>query len=604
MQSQHKNRKPLAVPALKASALAVAATLLTPLPSQAVQFQSGELQGSFDTTVSAGVAWRVENRDPGLIGVANGGRAFSVNGDNGNLNYDKGLISSAVKVTHDIELKYRQFGAFARIFYFYDFENEDGTRKRLPLADSAKELVGSDVRLLDAYVSAAFDVQGRPAKIRLGNQVISWGESTFIPNGINTINPVDVTRLRTPGAELKEAFLPVASVWGSLDLKDNVTLEAFYQLDWQAVEIDPAGSYFSTNDFAGRGGDTVYLGFGRAPDTTVNPLTGATIPLPAGTGAGGPAGVAVPRAPSRYAKDSGQYGLALRWFLPRLSDTELGFYYINYHSRLPLISAVSGTVSGLLAGDYAASARYFTEYPEDIKLFGASFNTDLGNTGISWQGEISHRLDQPLQVDDVEILFTALSPISAALGGLSQLGSVPFGSEITGFRRLDVTQVQTTLTKVFGPLAGADQWVLVGEVGVTKVHDMPSRNQLRFDGPGTTTSGNDLATVGGAQPATQTQGFADDFSMGYRLLARFDYNNAIGAINLSPRIAFAHDVVGTTPLPLGNFVEDRKALTLGIGATYQNTWSADLSYTRYFGGGNFNLIHDRDFISLNVKWSK
>lgn len=604
MQSQQNNRTTLVAPALKTSALAVAATLLTPLPSQAVQFQSGELRGSFDTTISAGVAWRVEDPDPGLIGIANGGRAFSVNGDNGNLNYDKGIYSSALKVTHDLELRYRRFGAFARIFYFYDFENEDGDRERLPLSDAAKDLVGSDVRLLDAYVSAAFDVQGRPAKIRLGNQVISWGESTFIPNGINTINPVDVARLRTPGAELKEAFLPVASVWGSLDVSDNVTLEAFYQADWQALEIDPAGSYFSTNDFASKGGDTVYLGFGAVPDTTVHPLTGATIPLPAGTGTGGPAGVAVPRAPDRLPSDSGQYGLALRWFLPQLNDTELGFYYLNYHSRLPVISAVSGTVGGLLAGDYAASARYFVEYPEDIKLFGVSFNTDLGNTGISWQGEVSHRLDQPLQVDDVEILFTALSPISAGLGALSQLGAVGFGTEIPGYRRLDVTQAQTTLTKVFGPLAGADQWVLVGEVGVTKVHDMPSRNQLRFDGPGTTTSGNDLATVGGAQPATQTRGFADDFSMGYRLLARFDYNNAIGAVNLSPRIAFAHDVIGTTPLPLGNFVEDRKALTIGIGASYQNTWSADLSYTRYFGGGNFNLIHDRDFISLNVKWSK
>ena len=36
-----------------------------------------------------------------------------------------------------------------------------------------------------------------------------FGESTFIPGGINVINPVDVSQLRTPGAELrKQKLLP------------------------------------------------------------------------------------------------------------------------------------------------------------------------------------------------------------------------------------------------------------------------------------------------------------------------------------------------------------------------------------------------------------
>ncbi|HEC13510.1 MAG TPA: DUF1302 domain-containing protein [Acidiferrobacteraceae bacterium] len=593
MNKDHQYRLAQVVPVKRLTTIAVAAVLLSPLTSQAIQFTSGELTGSFDTTVSTGIGWRIENRDPGLIGIANGGTALSVNGDDGNLNYDKGVFSSSLTISHELELNYRNFGAFVRGYYFYDFENEDGDRARSPLSSAAKERVGSDFRLLDAYVSANLDVQGKPLTIRVGNQVVSWGESTFIPNGINIINPVDVARLRSPGAALKEAFLPVPMVWGSLGVSENVTIEGFYQAKWEEIIIDPAGSYFSTNDIASRGGNTVYLGFGSVPDT-----------LPVGSGVGGPGGVAIPRAADRDPSNSGQYGVALRWILPQLNDTELGFYYINYHSRLPLISATSGTLTGLFGGDYASSANYFIEYPENIKLFGASFNMDLGNTGISFQGEIAHRRDQPLQVDDVELLFTALSPISAALGGLSQLGSVGFGTEIPGYKRFNVTQVQATMTKLFGPMLGADQVVLLAEGAFTKVHGMPSRNELRFDGPGTSTSGTDIATLGGAQPATQRGGFADDFSMGYRVLARLDFNNAIGAVNLSPRIAFAHDVVGTTPLPLGNFVEDRKALSIGIGADYQNTWSGSLNYTRYFGGGNFNLIHDRDFISLNVRWSK
>jgi len=605
MRVEDQERRAFSAPKRTLCSLAVAAAVAIAAPAHGVEFASGGLTGNFDTTVSFGVASRVQDRAPEHVGIANGGEAYSVNYDDGNLNYDTGIFSSIFKVTHDLEVNYNNLSAFTRIYYFYDFENKDGDRERTPLSDDALDLVGSDIRLLDAYISGQFNAGGKPLTVRFGDQVVSWGESTFIPNGINVINPVDVSQLRTPGAELRQAFLPVTMAWGSMGVTPNVSVEAFYQLDWEAITVDPAGTYFSTNDFASEGASRLYLGSGLAPDTTVAP-DGSIVPVPAGTGANGPIGYVVPRAPDNQPDNEGQYGLALRIFAPALNDSEFGFYFINYHSRLPLISAVTGTPAGVAAGDYASTARYFVEYPEDIKLYGMSFNTDLGDTGISLQGDVAYRQDVPLQVDDVELLIAALTPLNPSLAGLTQLTDVPlgFGQEIQGYRRLDVTQVQSTATKAFGPMFGSDQWILVGELGMTYVHDMPSKSELRFDGPGTYSSGNSLATLAGLQPYQQTQGFADDFSMGYRLLARFDYNNAIGPVNLSPRIAFAHDLVGTTPLPLGNFVEDRKALTLGVEASYQNTWSLDLSYTSYFGAKEFNQIHDRDFVALTVKWSK
>ena len=45
-----------------------------------------------------------------------------------------------------------------------------------------------------------------PGQIRVGDQVLNWGESTFIQNGISVINPFDVSKLRVPGAELKARF--------------------------------------------------------------------------------------------------------------------------------------------------------------------------------------------------------------------------------------------------------------------------------------------------------------------------------------------------------------------------------------------------------------
>jgi hypothetical protein len=673
----------------------------------AFQFNLGEVNGNFDSTLSYGLSWRVADRDKDLIGLQEGGRAFSHNYDDGNLNYDQGeLISNAVKITSELILDYKNFGLFVRGSAFYDFENMDQDRERTQLSDEALELVGKDADLLDAYLWWNFDAGDMPGQIRVGDQVLSWGESTFIQNGINVINPFDVSKLRVPGAELKEGLVPVGMVSASISPTENLTFEAFYQYDWEKVEIDPTGSYWSTNDFAGDGGNKVMLGFGDVPDmgdaSPANTLLG------------------VPRAPDIYADNDGQYGIAMRVYAPGLNDTEFGFYFMNYHSRLPVISSWTGSAAGLAAADnmsnvtativgtylgdptsslpalvgagmgagasqvqagaiaqtvlglaaavppeiivdvltnpenplntrlvsaataaatdaYAKTARYQIEYPEDIKLFGMSFNTTLPGTGVALQGEISHRQDVPLQIDDLELLLATLEPLGIAstwadpsnpfnptnfneipsysqYSAVSPLDIIANGGNpiyIAGYEELDVTQVQTTATKLFGPTFGADQFTLVGEVGVTHVHNMPSKDKLRFDGPGTPVSGNSLHSnketypwaAHDNKPAEPSGAFADATSWGYRLVGKLDFNDAIGAVTLSPRIAWAHDVDGTTPGPGGNFVEHRKAITLGIGADYQKTWSADLSYTDFFGAGRYNLINDRDFVAFNIKYS-
>jgi hypothetical protein len=655
--------------------LVLALLLITAAPAAAFQFTLGDVQASLDTTLSYGLNWRVAERDKDIIGIANGGRAYSVNGDDGNLNYDDNdYFSKVFKITSDLEMKYHNYGLFLRGTAFYDFHNVHGDLERTELEGDALDLVGKNAELLDAFIWWDFEVGGRPGTLRVGDQVLSWGESTFIQNSINTINPVDVNKLRIPGSELKEALKPVGMVSAALSANEYVSFEAFYQYDWEKTEVDPPGSYWSTNDFAGEGGDRVLLGFGQWSDLGeswgVNPLVPWNLlgyPTPVG---GDPRFNMVPRGPNVYADNSGQYGLAMRVLVPQLNNTEFGLFYMNYHSRLPVISAKTGTAvgvvrtitagtaaqtlalsggnvflalnNGTLAGtsrglpladaqavaaeavnaasiggvalatayatsEYAKTAQYFLEYPEDIQLFGVSFNTQLERSGIALQGEVSYRRDVPLQVDDLELLFAALGPINPTLANDNQLANVTgFEQTIHGYKRLDMTQVQVTATKVFGPTAGADQFTLVGEVGLTYVHDMPSKDKLRFESPGTYISGNQkLAGFHGiaAGKYEDSSAFADQTSWGYRLVGKLDYNNAIGAVTLSPRIAWAHDVDGNSPNPGGNFLEHRKAITVGLEANYLNSWSADLSYTDFFGAGRYNLINDRDFVSFNVKYS-
>ena len=266
--------------------------------------RTGDVSWSWDTTVVLRLLSRVKKRDPAIIGLAAGGKAFSVNGDDGNLNFDKGIASNVFKGTTELEVSYKGIGAFVRAYGFYDIENEDGTRARTPLSAEALERVGSRAEFRDAFVWAKFDLGPVPVEIRGGWQVINWGESTFIQGGINAINPVDVSALRVPGAELRDALLPVGAVFLSVKPSKNTSLEGFWQYDWANTKIDPVGSYFSTTDLAGAGANKVMLGFGSAPDTIP---VGFNIP-------GNPVGVAVPRVGDRKAGESA----AVRRRLPPL----------------------------------------------------------------------------------------------------------------------------------------------------------------------------------------------------------------------------------------------------------------------------------------------
>lgn len=609
-------------------------------------FALGDVNGSFDSTLSVGFLARLQKPDPVLYGLSNTfngvpGQAYSVNGDDGDLNYDTGVASFLVKGTHDLELKWHNLGLFARGYYFYDLKNANSTLLHVPLSPLAQGRVGSGAIMLDHYLTGRFELDSMPLTVRLGRQVISWGESTFIPNGINVINPADVSRLRTPGSELREALLPVYALDASISLTDKLSLEAIWLMEFRHMEIDPAGTYFSTNDFASPGGSQVFLGFGALSDLK-------------GLGA-------IPRGPDRRPANLDQWGLAMHYLATSLNHTDFGLYYLKYSSRLPVISAVTPTtpvatfVPGALVGlliqngvpaaaapataqqlltvyatnpgllsaqqqalvagaqklgflGAAATGRYFVEYPDNIDLIGASFNTDVGTTGISLQGEVSYKSHVPLQVDDVELLFATLSAINPAYGPNNQIGNFlgQMGREVPGYRRLDVWQAQATATKVFGPMLGASQLTMVAEAGITTVPNLPAKSVLRFDGSGTGTAGSAaemLNTGNSAFPAAPFSAFPDKTSWGYQIVGKLDYNNLFAGINVAPSIGFAHDVSGNTPLPLGNFVHGRRTLTLATEFTFQNQWAFEVRYVNFSGGGSYNLLADRDYVSATLKYS-
>ncbi len=678
----------------KPLALSIAAAMLTlaGASAQATNFQLGKFDISFDSTFSAGSSWRVENRNwddntgkpnnvnngfdfgqyrpyqanptPNGATVWDGVGTYSTNGDNGNLNYDSGeSFSKLIKGSHELDVRYENLGFFGRGMYFYDFEMMDSDRAWTNPStgkvndpcrdDEARDQLCRDIRLLDAFVYGDFTIGEMPFSVRVGQQVISWGESALIAHGISELNPIDVARVKAPGSELKEAFIPFGAVWASLGVTENFNVEMFYQYSWEKTVLPAPGSYFSSNDFAGDGGqyNNVQLGFAGNPDTDLDGLLmhlnafrsdvlkGAIPAAALGSSylGGFPTKVTLREAGAENdPDDGGQYGLRLSWFLPELNDTEISLYHMNYHSRRPVFSGITADFTSETIGKDLAfltsdptnqSANFINEdnytnlkafsrveldYVEDIKLYALSFNTAIGTTSVA--GEVTFRQDEPLQIDDVELLFAAMPQQLANdqgrddLNGISQMDIFPGGSRANGFILADTLQAQMTLTHLWGPSFGAGQFTTLLEVGGIDIRDMPDQDVLRLNGPGTDRSGGVSNNRSGLnlaiQDGVETNPFPTAFAWGYRFVGKLDYSNVFAGINISPKIVFSHDVNGITPDPLFLFVEDRKSMSLGLSFDYQSRWSADLNYNSFFGGvGTTNKLEDRDYVSFNVKYS-
>ncbi|MCK9813315.1 DUF1302 domain-containing protein [Pseudomonas sp. MAFF 302046] len=599
-------------------AVSLASTLAG--PAFGVTFNVGEIEGSFDSSLSLGASWSTSKANRDLIGANNGGKGLSQTSDDGHLNFKRGeTFSKIFKGIHDLELKYGDTGVFVRGKYWYDFELKDESRLFKDISDNNRKegAKSSGGQILDAFIYHNYAIADQPGSVRFGKQVVSWGESTFIGGGINSINPIDVSAFRRPGAEIKEGLIPVNMFYVSQTLTDNLSAEAFYQLEWDQTVTDNCGTFFSQPDIISDGCDNNLRVLNKR--STINPLALPTIDA-LGVDVN-EEGALVRRGPDRDARDSGQFGVAFHYNFEPL-DTEFGAYFMNYHSRAPIFSAQGasqfyynvplGPLAGARPLIVAGNSNYFVEYPEDIRLYGLSFSTTLP-TGTAWSGELSYRPNAPVQLNSTDILYAGVTPIGGFQDASLLKGSP--GQDLHGYRRKEVTQFQTTFTHFLDQVMGASRLTLVGEIGVTHVGGLESKSDVRYGrdpvfGPGELPNGfcttlNAGTAAGAGTTASNVNsncnndGFTTATSWGYRGRAIWEYPDVFAGVNFKPNVAWSHDVKGYSPGPGGNFEEGRKAISLGLDAEYQNTYTASLAYTNFFGG-DYSTVDDRDFVAFSV----
>lgn len=651
-----KSRKPVLrfAPAKAGFAFVGILPLLVAAHAQAVEFSfaDNEISGSIDTTVSYGQLWRVQGQDK---------TNNDINTNDGNRGFDTGLVSEVFKVTSDMEVTYQNYGAFVRGTAFYDTQIMD---KRSDYYDSSlayqpsqnypkddsftratRHTAGRNAEILDAYVYGNWDVGDMPIGVRLGKQVFNWGEGLFYRGGINATNPVDAGKFRLPGAEVKEVLIPVEALSFNLGLTDSLSMEAFYQWNWKETAIDPVGTFFSETDLFADGGNTAYnesgslaglltpnVGFGGNSLyglLSSNPATGLRGSEYANSGAFKVATI----DQDVNAKDDGQFGFNFKYIAEELNSTEFGAYFINYHTKEPYINAnINGAyngislaqyggllgngavaaaaaaggittervVGGLLAVDVGNQVQARREYVEDVRVYGLSFNTTLNETSVF--GEVAYRPNLPVGIaatnDALQQLLGQATQL--ALGQQVNVAGQQLGlrDQLINNERVEAFNSSLGAIHNFGPVLGFDSLFGVAELASEHLRG----SDLKY----TDYEGNVRYYAGRGNGAYASGYERDDQvnknSYGYTLVASGTWNDVYAGVNLSPFAVYKHDFEGNSH-QTGNFIEGRKAYTLGLRASYLNSLEAEIQYTEFYGAGQNNGSRDRDNVGLNVKYS-
>lgn len=664
-----KSRKPVLrfAPAKAGFAFVGLLPLLVAAHAQAVEFSfaDNEISGSIDSTVSYGQLWRVQGQDK---------TNNDINTNDGNRNFDTGLVSEVFKITTDMEVTYQNYGAFVRGTAFYDTQIMDKRNnyydtslayqpsQNVPKDDSftraTRHSAGRNAEILDAYVYGNWDVADMPVGVRFGKQVFNWGEGLFYRGGVNTTNPVDAGKFRLPGAEVKEVLVPVEALSFSVGLTDNISMDAFYQFNWKESAIDPVGTYFSETDLFGEGGNTAYNNFdGTALVPAIAGYNALSNPLNPGLPFLQATGLYQNGVNTSFgnilkvadvtndinAKNDGQHGLSFKYIAEEMNSTEFGAYFVNYHAKEPTIYAdlngydgvdiqnLAATVGGgfgcfvvdlnlngipdcvesaggLATVDLLGSTQAKREYAEDIRMYGLSFNTTLNETSVF--GELSYRPNLPVGIaatndllGDLVLQGAQLSDKSGLLPGagtaLISGQRISRDGSVSNSRRVEAFNTSIGAIHNFGNVLSFDSLFGVAEL---------ASEHLRGDSLKYNAVNGERCIAGRANTSYSTdaamakQDCASADSYGYTLVLSGTWNDVYAGVNLSPFTVFKHDFQGNSH-QTGNFIEDRKAYTLGLRASYLNSLEAEIQYTEFMGAGQSNSGRDRDNIGLNVKYS-
>ncbi len=659
--------------------LALAIPLLMAAQAHAVEFKTAGVTFNLDSSLAMGSSWRTE--DAALENTQNTD-GHNANADDANRNYLKGdAFSQTFTGNHTLRFEHENFGGTVSGKYWYDsalannsVEHGHGaTYTSTPLGADYSNAAGKlddsgfddlnkaqGAYLMDAFVYGSFEVADMDLDMRIGRQVLSWGESTFILGGLSQITSFDAVALNRPGSQIKDALLPSNMAYANLGLTEDMSLEAFYKFEHDTTNYGACGTFFATNDYVSNGCNTLMIKDGLA--TIDRHIDGY-----------------------RPAKDDGQFGAALRF---TMGDVDLGVYAMNVHGTMPSIyltksaaaattPQIQGMASNLaygetlqavladntnplyptiaaLAGagitDYTALATAAAGAPSATQMQANAVKTNIDTTVteslVAMGGGTADVTQQTListsaaminaqtanyyvfNSEDNQILglsfATTVGPVALS-GEVSH--ELDYGLQINGpwltslaLTGITVHQELTdsyNATEFGGDLDGIRDFdvtkaqmtaistfdQVLGASQVSLVAEVGMTHYHDF-AEGTNELKFGRADIFGvydpsgfiAGSNADDDGFVTQTSWGYRARASANYNNVLAGINLTPTLSLSHDVDGYAQ---HGFQEGNISLGMSIEAAYQDTYTASVSYTAN-DGGDYSLTKDKDFASMSV----
>lgn len=551
-------QRPLAASTLVTAGLALT---VTGGVARAAEIPSGNSDVSirWDNTVKYSTAARIEDRSGKVEGVDQNN-----NLDDGDRNFDKGLISNRVDLLSEVDLVYKnRYGVRVSGAAWYDSVYNQGNDNDFAgstnnvsvnndsFTSETKKLHGRNAELLDAFAFGKFDL---PNEMRLnmrgGRFAQLYGESLFMgANGVAAAQgPIDVVKaLSVPNSQFKEIMMPVGQVSSQLQVNEDWAVGAYYQFEYRKNRLPAAGSYFSNGDILDDGGESLY-------------------------GAGsGPGGAYFSRGNDIEAKDSGQGGFQVRW--KANPNLDLGAYFAQFHDKSPkvylrLSGGATTTSHGTDVGDY------MLVYPENIRVYGASFGTTVGETNVS--GEVSMRTNQPLASANGDIMLDSTNDHDNNGNPLYAVGRT--------------LHANLSAISVGGGSAIWDGITMTSELAYNRLLDVTNGRPLDPD-----------VSYG---------------AMAGRMVIEPSYFQVIPGLDVTVPVGLGYGIFGHSALgPTVFNPEGVGDVSIGVKGVYENTWNVALNLTHYMGkSGQLTsttnryysydqYFADRDFVSFSVQRS-
>lgn len=540
-----------------------------------IDIRNDDISVRWDNTLKYSLGMRTKNPSGTLTedtpAPADGAAGPSaLNADDGDRSFKRGdLISNRVDILSELDVVSQQgYGfrvsgaAWYDDVYHQSNDNDSSTTANSTSTSSShftsdtRKLHGGTGELLDAFMFGGIDIGETRLTGRLGRHTVLWGESLyFSSNSIAGLqSPVDSVKASSvPGSTTKELVRPVGQLSGQWQLTPDVSLIGYYQYEWERTRLPGAGSYFSTSDVLDEGGERIRASAGEPGD-----------------------GYA--RGHDQTAKDNGQFGIGLK---TRFDNVDVGVYALRYHAKTPAVYLHPGMAS---SDPLARLGLYELVYPEDIKAFGISATTTVGQ--INYAAEVSIRRDTPLTSNSQVILP----------GGIADNDKHPYYA--VGNSAHAQLSALWTMSRNFL----SDEPSLNAEVAWNRM--------TSCDKNCTPSTASNFRPNGALDPNANRDAYA------FRFTFAIPQRSVLDGLDLTPSVTASYAHGKSSVAQLG---PDRGGdMTLSLAANYLAVWDLTAAYTHYYGAEMTSsysstqrslngtssyqqALKDRDFVSLSLK---